>query len=590
MSKSLLYASNLREEQDLHEKLLEGVEQIALAVGSTLGPRGRNVIIDRAGEVPQVTKDGVTVARNIQLSDPVLNSAVKMVQAVARAAVEEAGDGTTTATVLAHAILRAGLARVKAGDGAVALQRAIQAAVQLVTLGIREMAKAPTDEQIAQVATIATNGNEAFGQLILDAIKKVGRDGLFTFDDANKPEMSVEVRSGFQLDSGFRWPEFITDREHGLAVLENPYILITERQLAQGIGSSTSLHDPGPLLSYVAGLNLEGNQRQREKRPLLIVCDDVLEGSDAAQAFLVNHAQKNVQICVVRAPGYGDLKRAMLQDLAMATGGKVLTMDGGDTLSRWVFDRRNNWTGDNLGQCKRVIVSNRRTILEGCPGDPHDSELVTKFAAGLREQAKDHPDPMTREHMYQRAARLAGQVAVLKVGAQTEAEAKALRDAAEDAVLAVRCAVTEGIVPGGGLCLYVLARMLENAAGEIPGDLRHGAQIVAEAMRAPLRLIAQNAGEDPDVITRKIDNLWKAATVDGETKVPLGFNAASAKFEDMVSAGIVDPAKVVRVAIEKASSIAALMLTSSCLVYFEQQKGAPVIQLPQIPMQGGPRG
>lgn len=592
MSKSLLYASNLRPEQNLHEQLLEGVEQIALAVGSTLGPRGRNVIIDRAGDVPQVTKDGVTVARNIQLTDPVLNSAVKMIQAVARATVEEAGDGTTTATVLAHAILKAGLERVKAGAGAVALQRAIGAAVQLVTLSIGHMAQAPTDEQIAQVAIIATNGNEAFGNLILEAIKKVGRDGLLTIDDANKPAMSVEVREGFQLDSGFRWPEFITDRQRGVAVLENPYILITERQLSQGIGSTASLHDPGPLLTYAAGLNLEGNAREREKRDLLIVCDDVLEGSDAAQSFLINHAQKNVTMCIVRAPGYGDLKHATLQDLAMATGGKVLTLDGGDTLSRWVYDQRGRYTDRNLGTCQRVIVSNRRTILEACPGDRSDPQLVTKFAAGLREQAKEHPDPMTREHMLQRAARLAGQVAVLKVGAQTEAEAKALRDAAEDAVLAVRCAVTEGIVPGGGLCLYILARELENAALEMPRHLAEGAHIVAEAMRAPLKLIASNAGEDPDSITVGLDNLWAGMTE--KNMAPYGFNAATGRFEDLVEAGIVDPAKVVRVALEKAASIAALMLTSSCLVYFEQQKGgAPIIQLPPIltgAQAGGPRG
>jgi len=590
MSKALLYASNFREEQNLHEQMLEGVEQIALAVGSTLGPRGCNVIIDRAGDVPQVTKDGVTVARNIQLTDPVLNSAVKMIQAVARATVEEAGDGTTTATVLSHAILKAGLERVKAGDGAVQLQRAIQAAVQLVAVGIRHMAQEPTDEQIAQVATIATNGNQAFGQLILEAIKKVGRDGLFTIDDASKPEMSVEIREGFQMDSGFLFPEFITDREHGLAVLENPYILITERQLSQGVAQNPTLHDPGPLLTYCAGLNFEGSKRERTPRPLLIVADDVLAGSDAAQSFLVNHAQRHLQICIVRAPGYGDLKRGVLEDLAMATGGRVLKLDGGDTLSRWVVDKRGAWTNENLGSAKRVVISNRRTILEGCTGDRHDPELVKRFAEGLREQSKEHPDPMTREHMLERAARLAGQVAVLKVGAQTESEAKALRDAAEDAVLAVRCAVAEGIVPGGGLCLYILARQLESTAAEMFPEVARGARILAEAMRAPLRLIAANAGEDPDQVAAEINDLWIASGGTRQGLAPFGFNAATGEFEDLVKAGIVDPAKVVRVALEKAASIAALMLTSSCLVYFDPaaNKGAPIIQLPQLP--GGPRG
>lgn len=584
MSKALLYASNLQAEQDLHEQLLRGVEQIALAVGSTLGPRGRNVIIDKAGETPQVTKDGVTVARNIQLTDPVLNAAAKLVQHVARAAVEEAGDGTTTATVLAHAIFKAGLSRVKAGDGAVALQRAIQAAAMLVSEGIRHMAKAPTDEQIAQVATISTNGNEAFGKLILDAIKKVGRDGLITIDDANRPEMTVEVRDGFPLESGFLWPEFVTDREHGQAVLENPYILITERQLAQGIGPAPSLHDPGPLLSFVAGLDkLGGTYRARERRPLLIICDDVLTGSDAAQTFLVNHAQGNVQICIVRVPGYGDLKRATLADLAMATGGQVLKQDGGDLLSKWVIDQKGQWTDANLGTCKRVVISNRRTILEGCPGDPADPGVVQRFAAGLREQATELPDPGHREHLLQRAARLAGQVAVLKVGAQTEAEAKQLRDAAEDAVLAVRCAVTEGIVPGGGLCLFLLANALENSAKEMPSHLAHGAQIVAEAMRAPLRMIASNAGEDPDQVVENLVCVYSNAALAGKSSKPVGFNAANGEYQDLVEAGIVDPAKVVRVAIEKASSIAALMLTSSCLVYFDPAAVRP-------PAPGGPRG
>ena len=588
MSKALLYSKRLRPEQDLHAQLLEGVERVALAVGSTLGPRGSNVIIDRAGDVPQVTKDGVTVARNINLTDPVLSSAAKLVIAVARATVEEAGDGTTTATVLAHAILKAGLAQVDAGAGAVQLQRSIQAAVELATLGIRRMSQTPTDEQIAQVATIATNGNEMFGRFVLEAISAVGRDGLITIDDANKPAMSVEVREGFQVDSGFIRPEFVTDREHGLAILEDPYILITERQLAQGIAQAASLHDPGPLLSFVAGLNQEGNERQRPARPLLIIADDVLEGSDAMQSFLVNHMQRHLQICIVRAPGYGDLKRAYLQDIAMATGGRVLTNDGGDMLSRWTQDAKGRSTDRNLGQAKRAVISNRRTILEGCPGDRDDPALVGRFADGLRQQATEHHDPQQREFLLQRAARLTGQVAVLRIGAQTESEAKALRDAAEDAVLAVRCAVAEGIVPGGGLALYLLAQQIENTIGEMPAAAVDGARIVAEAMRAPLRLIARNAGEDPDIICQKLNRYLRAASEARKVPQPLGYNAAQGRFEDLVAAGIVDPAKVVRVALEKASSIAALMLTSSCLVYFdpEAQAKQPIIQLP--PMAGGP--
>lgn len=387
MSKSLLYAHSVRENGELHKELLEGVAQLALAVGSTLGPRGRNVIIDRAGETPLVTKDGVTVAANIQLTNPVHNAAAKMVQAVSRATVEVAGDGTTTAAVLAHRIFEAGLELVGKGSSPVALQRAINAAVAIVTRAIRSAAIQPTDEQIAQVATISTNGNEVIGQLIRDAIAKVGRDGVIHFDDSKTAETWLEIRDGFRLDSGFTNPAFITDVERGRAVLENPLILITERLLSQGLSNNPALHDPGPLLRLAAGFNPEANQQIKPKRPLLIVADDVI--GDAMQVVLANHGNLAPQICVVKAPAVGELRRAFLSDLAMATGGKVLSSDGGQTLSQWVFDGHRKFTDANLGSCRRAVISNGATVLEGCMGDPDDEGLIPRFAENLRKQAAE---------------------------------------------------------------------------------------------------------------------------------------------------------------------------------------------------------
>lgn len=591
MSKALLFAGQVRPGGQLHTELLEGVTQLALAVGSTLGPRGRNVIIDRAGDTPLVTKDGVTVARNIQLTNPVHHAAVKMVQAVARATVEEAGDGTTTATVLAHNLFKSGLELVSGtaytlpgpawlGDrfpwiaripgvrkpvsiSPVLLQRSIALAVEAVATWIKQLAVAPTEEQIAQVATISTNGNTAIGELLLKAVREVGRDGLITLEDSNSQQTFLELRTGFQFASGFTSPDFITERNRGVAILENPYIFITERVLTQGMGTVPTLHDLGPLLTFCAGLSSDGKTQIREPRPLLVVADDIQ--GDAAVTLSVNHLNKTIQVCAVRAPAYGELRRAMLADLALVTGGVVLKSDGGEVVSRWVSEGKGLQTGARLGQATRAVVSNSRTIIEGGINDPEDPELVSRFAASLVDQAQAIQDPLAREQMLQRAGRLTGSVAVIHVGAATEAEARALRDAVEDAVLAVRAAVAEGIVPGGGLCLFVAAQLLENSAEDMPADLALGANLVAQTLRAPLRLIATNAGQNPDEIMQQVFRLAQLH----KGKLSHGYNAATGKFEDMVAAGIVDPAKVVRVALQKAASIAALMLTSSCLVYFD---------------------
>jgi chaperonin GroEL len=598
MSKALLYSRHVRQEQDLHQELLEGVAQIALAVASTLGPRGCNVIIDRPGETPDVTKDGVTVARNIQLTNPVHHAAVKMIQDVAKAHELETGDGTTTATVLAHRLFEGGLQLVdQQGESPVGLQRAILAAVEAVVAQVRRLAREATDEQIVQVASIATNGDAAFGQVIGEAIGKVGRDGILTLDDSKEPRIWFEARDGFRMNSGFLWPDFITDRGHGTAVLENPYILITERQLSQGIGQNPTLHDIGPLMTFCAGLNRRGDAREREPRPLLIVADDVLHGSDCAQALLINHSNWDksrrgipvqgggLQICAVRAPGYGELKRSALSDLALATGGRVLTQDGGEALSQWVLDdKRGRWTDANLGQCRRAVVSNGRVILEGPAGDAADPGLLPRFAQSLRQQAQEQTDPQSREHLLQRAGRLTGMVGVIHVGAKTEAESKALRALAEDAVLAVRAALAEGVVPGGGLTLFLLAEQLSNTVADLPKEAQAGAHLLAAAMQWPMRQIAINAGQNPDEVA---DEVLLLNSTGKQSEKLIGFNAANGRYEEMIGAGIVDPAKVVRVALEKASSIAALMLTTSCLVYLDPQvhRQQPIIQLPQFPMQ-----
>lgn len=581
MSKKLLYASSIRQGGTLHTDLLEGTAQLALAVASTLGPRGRNVIIDRAGETPLITKDGVTVANNIQITNPVHNAAAKLIQRVARATVNEAGDGTTTATVLAYRIFEAGLELVESGSSPILLQRSITAAVELLSSIIRGTAVQPNDDQITQVANISTNGNGLIASMIGEAMARVGRDGLITFDDSKDHRTSIEMREGFQFESGWTNPAFVTNERSGTAILDNPYIFFTERILSQGVTQVSTLHDLGPLMGYAAGLNFRGNAQDREPRPLLIIADDVV--GDAMSSLVVNHQKQNIKVCVVRAPSVGEYRRQILADMALATNGKVLTMDSGTAVSRWVTSgegRSMEYDGSRLGTCARAVISNGRTILEGCPGDPQDPGLVKDYAQNLRQQAAQMTDPESREKMLQRAARLVGEVATILVGAATEPEARALRDSVEDAVLAVRAALAEGIVPGGGLCLFGLARVLRNTAGELnEGETRDGALLVAECLEAPLRQIASNAGMNPGEVADRVDVANEAAP---EHNFTIGFNAATGRYEDLVAAGIVDPAKVVRVAFEKAASIAALMLTSSCLIYFDPD----AVRAPASPIPG----
>ncbi|HEU5397963.1 MAG TPA: TCP-1/cpn60 chaperonin family protein, partial [Gammaproteobacteria bacterium] len=454
----------------------------------------------------------------------------------------------------------------------------------MLSQNIRAMAKQASPEIAAQVATIATNGNSQFGALVAQALEKVGPEGTITLDSSTNQTTYLEIRDGFQMNAGFLSPEFVTDREHGVAVLENPWILITERQLSQGTSKPPRLHDLGPLMNFCCGADAEGRTQVRDKRPLLILADDVLAGSDAMQLLLINHRQGNLQTCIVRAPGYGEFKRAGLSDLALATGGRVLGTDGGEALSRWVTDAKGNPSGARLGQCRRAVITRDRLVLEGCMGDPNDPEIATRYAASLREQAADATEPQTREYLLQRAARLTGSVAVLRVGAPTEEEAATLRDWAEDAVLAVRCAVREGVVAGGGMTLFALAQQLRSSAPDMQEHYKRAALILADAMEAPLRQIATNAGVDAQKV---VDELLLQNAGKDETGDIIGYDAAAEVFRPMLAAGIVDPAKVVRVALEKAVSIAALMLTSSCMIYVDPKAnaGQPIIHLPALPPQ-----
>lgn len=565
--KAILYANQIKPSDDLHDELLAGVQQLALAVGSTLGPRGRNVIIDRPGETPMITKDGVTVAANIQLSNPVANAGAKLIQAVAKATADTAGDGTTTATVLAHAIFAGGRKLIASGASPLAVQRGIQAAAAAAVDLVTQAAMPVSDEQVRQVAQIAANGNEGIGGLISACIEKVGREGKITLDDSQTGTTWLDVRSGFSFDNGWMAPQYANTPEGDRCVFENPYILLSERVLTQGASNSPTpvLHDLGPILNAIAN----------EQRPMLIVAEDVQ--GDAQASLLVNNQRGVIRVCAVKPPGFAESRRAALDDLALVTGATVLQADAGQALAKYTLAE--------LGQAARIIVTNGQTVIEDGKGD---LDTVQLRAQSLREQGDRENDPRLREQLYQRAARLTGSVAVIHVGANTEAEARELKDRVEDSVLAVRAALAEGIVPGGGLALFLASlyvlRFLNShpAVASLSKDERLGAELLMEALEAPLRQIATNAGVSGDVVVNQILTGMKSQAEDGATFKDMvkGYNAATGEFIDLVDAGIVDPAKVVRVALEKASSIAGLMLTSSALVYYDPAKIPPAAQHP----------
>jgi len=517
--------------EDSRAAILRGINQLADAVKITLGPKGRNVVIDKKFGSPTITKDGVTVAKEIELKDNLENMGAQMVREVASKTSDVAGDGTTTATVLAQAIFREGVKTVAAGANPMALKRGIDKAVERATEEIKRLSKPVKGDAIAQVGTVSANGDQTIGNIIAEAMNKVGKDGVITVEESKTMETALEVVEGMQFDRGYLSPYFVTDPERMEAVLENPLILINEKKIS-------SMKDLLPLLEQVAKLG----------KPMLIIAEDV-EG-EALATLVVNKLRGTLNIAAVKAPGFGDRRKAMLEDIAILTGGKVISEDLGIKLE--------NVKLEDLGRAKKVTIDkDNTTIVEGV-GKQSDIEGRVRT---MRAQIEDTTSDYDREKLQERLAKLVGGVAVIKVGAATETEMKEKKARVEDAMHATRAAVEEGIVPGGGVALVRAAKVLEkyeiNKDGEGDPDEQIGVNIVRRALEEPLRQIVQNAGKEGAVVVERIRS---------EKNENIGFNAQTETFEDLVKAGVIDPAKVTRTALQNASSIAGLMLTTEAMV------------------------
>jgi len=525
--------------------ILRGVNQLADAVKITLGPKGRNVVLGKAYGSPTITKDGVTVAKEIDLKNPLENMGAQMVREVASKTSDVAGDGTTTATVLAQAIYREGVKTVAAGANPMALKRGIDKAVERATLAIKKLAKPVAGDMIAQVGTISANGDAAIGELIAEAMSKVGKDGVITVEDAKTMETDLEFVEGMQFDRGYLSPYFITDGDKMEAVLENPVILLSEKKIS-------SMRDLLPILEQVAKLG----------KPILIIAEDV-EG-EALATLVVNKLRGTINVAAVKAPGFGDRRKELLQDIGILTGGKVISEDLGIKLE--------NVKVEDLGRAKKVTINKENTIIIDGAGNKDDLKARVKT---LRAQIEDSSSDYDREKLQERLAKLVGGVAVIRVGAATETELKEKKARVEDAMNATRAAVEEGIVAGGGVALIRAAKALDkfkvfetNEDGETDGDSDEqiGVQIVKRALEEPLRQIVQNAGKEGAVIVEKVR---------ANKEANFGYNAATDTFEDLVAAGIIDPAKVTRCALQNAASIAGLMLTTEALISELQEDDKP---------------
>ena len=519
MAKQIVYGNTSR------RMILEGVNQLANAVKVTLGPKGRNVVLDKKFGSPTITKDGVTVAKEIELKDPLENMGAQMVREVASKTSDIAGDGTTTATVLAQAIYREGAKNVVAGANPMEIKRGIECAVETVVDALRAMSNPVGGDMIAQVGTISANNDQTIGTIIAEAMDKVGKDGVITVEEAKTLETSLEVVEGMQFDRGYLSPYFVTDPERMEVVLETPIILIHEKKIS-------SMKDLLPLLEQVAGLS----------RPLLIVAEDI-EG-EALATLVVNKLRGTLQAVAVKAPGFGDRRKAMLEDIAVLTNGKAITEDLGLKLE--------NIRVEDLGAAKKVTIDkDTTTIIEG-EGTPQAIEgRVKQIRAQIEETTSDYD----REKLQERLAKLVGGVAVIKVGAATETEMKEKKARVEDAMHATKAAVEEGIVPGGGVALLHSAKALDKLKGEDGQQV--GVNILRRALEEPIRWIAQNAGFEGSIVVQKVRD------ASGRNE---GFNAQSETYEDLVKAGVIDPTKVVRTALQNAGSIASLLLTTEALV------------------------
>ncbi|MDD5137992.1 MAG: chaperonin GroEL [Candidatus Omnitrophota bacterium] len=542
MAKQLLFSDEAR------RAVLRGVEQLAKAVKVTLGPKGRNVVLDKKFGSPTITKDGVTVAKEVDLEDPFENMGAQMVKEVAEKTSDVAGDGTTTATVLAEAIYREGLKNVTAGVNPMALKRGIEKAVDVIVEELKELSTSIKDKkEVAQVATIAANGDNKIGSDIAEAMEKVGKDGVITVEEAKSTATTLDVVEGMQFDQGYLSPYFVTDAERMEAVIEEPYILIYEKKIS-------SIKDVLPLLEKIA----------RAGRSLLIIAEDV-EG-EALTTLVVNRLKGVLSCCAVKAPGYGDRRRAMIEDIAVLTGGEAITEDRGIKLESVDLDM--------LGRAKRVKVDkDDTTIIEGAG----KTQAINGRIAQIKKQIEQSDSDYDKEKLQERLAKLAGGVAVINVGAATETEMKEKKARVEDALHATRAAVQEGIVPGGGVALIRCISALDKVkVGE--EDEKVGVNIIRRVLEEPLRQLAANAAVDGSVIVQRV----KAE------KKNVGYDVSQDKFVDMLDAGIIDPTKVTRSALQNASSIASLLLTTETLVTDIPEKEKP--GMPAMPPGGGMGG
>jgi chaperonin GroEL len=541
-------AKDVRFSVDAREKMLRGVELLASAVKVTLGPKGRNVVIEKSFGAPRITKDGVTVAKEIELADKFENMGAQMVREVASKSSDIAGDGTTTATVLAASIVREGVKYVAAGMNPMDLKRGIDLAVAAVVKDIvGRSRKVASSEEIAQVGTISANGDKEIGEMIAHAMQKVGNEGVITVEEAKTAETELDVVEGMQFDRGYLSPYFITNAEKMVAELEDPYILIHEKKLS-------SLQAMLPVLEAVV----------QTGKPLLIIAEDI-EG-EALATLVVNKLRGGLKVAAVKAPGFGDRRKAMLEDIAILTKGQMIAEDLGIKLE--------NVTLPMLGRAKRVRIEKENTTIIDGVGEKSDIEgRISQIKAQIEETTSDYD----REKLQERLAKLAGGVAVIRVGGATEVEVKEKKDRVDDALNATRAAVEEGIVPGGGTALLRAKKAVAALKSDIP-DVQAGIKIVLKALEAPIRQIAQNAGVEGSIVVGKI--------TDNTSSETYGFNAQTEEYVDMIQAGIVDPAKVVRTALQDAASVAGLLVTTEAMVADAPKKDSPAPAMPGGGMGG----
>src|SRR3990172_1015992 len=540
-------AKNISYSEDARQSLLRGVNKLADAVRITLGPKGRNVVLEKKFGSPLSTKDGVSVAKEIELEDPKENMGAQMVREVATKTSDVAGDGTTTATILAHAIFLEGLKSVTSSVNPMAIKRGIDKAVGVVVAELKKLS-VPTvgKKEIAQVGAISANTDKEIGDLIAEAMEKVGKDGVITVEEAKGLETTLETVDGMQFDRGYLSPYFVTDPEKMETVLEDGYILIHDKKVS-------SMKDLLPILEKVA----------QTGKPLLLIAEDI-EG-EALATLVVNRLRGTLKVCGVKAPGFGDRRQAMLEDIAKVTGGKVISEDAGFKLE--------NTAVSDLGRCKRIVVEKDNTTLVGGAGKKDDIQgRIREIKAAIEKSTSDYD----KEKLQERMAKLAGGVAVINVGAATETEMKAKKARGEDALHATRAAVEEGIVPGGGVALLRAQPALSKMKVE-DADEQVGVDIVRRALEEPIRIIAANAGAEGSIVVEKV----RSSKVKG-----FGYNAQTGEFEDLVAAGVIDPTKVTRTALQNAASVASLLLTTECVVVEKKEQGTS----PAMPGGGGGMG